>query len=339
MSFTIGLSQKSGQEAGQVDKAGNVISRESSYVYTYKVISDVDVNVYQVLNAEDVAQGRSLPKIGHALSTDLGLYATNRTAKQMSDNDYKHWLVDITYSQVDEIRPIDMEPIIEFQSVIYTEVAERASYYRVASKDETPGGDYPITVGDVPILNSAKDKFDPPVEIEKTHARIIIQKNYKESEFLPAYKYDYENSVNEEKLKVAGMNIAARCAKMIAIECQISRLGNVDKTPYWLVKYTIEVNNDNFDKKLLDAGFNYIDASDDDKKKQFLIDGQRASDPQPLNGTGDEGDITDPKYLHYGVYPLKKWKVFALPEELYVTAGGAQGTEESTTTGSGTVEE
>jgi hypothetical protein len=306
--------QSTATSQAAVENDGVMTAIVSKATRVYRLVSDVNITDIGAWSSPTV------PRMSDALPGHVGLYVVEKTARQEEQDDYKHWLVDVVYERASKRNPIYLPPVIEFQSAVYTRVAD--TYYKY-TEDEYE---------EKPILNSAGDKFDPPLEREVTLTRLVIQKNYAWSAFSAQDKYDFENSVNMYPMSIASISASALCAKMLSIDIQVGNLTDVKKTPYWIVKFTIEINRDKYTRKVLDAGYNYIDTSvSPEQKKQILLNGQAAADPQLLDGSGGKGDPDDPEYLEFDTILRKDWKQFDLPEVIYNTATGALGSDASDT--------
>jgi hypothetical protein len=83
---------------------------------------------------------------------------------------------------------------------------------------------------------------------------------------------------------------------------------NVAGGYYWVVTYLFEFNRDGWTSRPLDLGFRQLVSG---TRRQIIIDGQPATSPVPLNGSG--GVLAPggtPVFLAFELYPAANYGVF-----------------------------
>jgi len=131
------------------------------------------------------------------------------------------------------------------------------------------------------ITNSAGDVFDPPLEQTRSFLQFGMVRN--ERDFDPAEAVSFINSVNSVETTIGGFIAAARTAKMVEMS------GKSVATPgrdYWVVSYKVIFDEDTFDREVLDAGFNALNAAGKKVKIHNEGDGTDATQPVKLDGAG-----------------------------------------------------
>lgn len=128
----------------------------------------------------------------------------------------------------------------------------------------------------VSVVNSSKERFDPPVTYEETRPLVFINVNVDEPDFDNSIVYTYQGTVNSEVF--SGLSPGFARINTIQAEKAIS-YGRV----YWQVSYEIEMRREGFWYYALDNGFR------DKNLKLFrdLKDFTPLSNPTLLNGRGE----------------------------------------------------
>jgi len=225
------------------------------------------------------AGGVSIPSRGNAHPNNTSAKVV-RIDPQMH-GDQLHWLVAVDYQTPDSNRtsadeaenplndPVEVTWSTEFQTVPITEAFDGTNK--------------------IPVLNSANDPFDPPVEQEDATSTVTIVRN---EAHLPKFGADYVNTVNSAATTIAGLPVKARQARIV--ECSAQRAER-NGTRYWQVTYRILFKlkditgtDDNWDRHVLDQGyFEWPDGIGADKqRRRIAVDGKEAKEPQRLDGSG-----------------------------------------------------
>ena len=219
---------------------------------------------------------------------DYGAFCQSITAKQEKTGDGKSWIVSLDFGPYDANQnPAD--PTLGVPKVDWS----WAQFEEIADKDADGNA----------ILNSAGMLFDPPVMRDRSRPVLKIVRNERQfNKFLASafkdklnqdYFWDYEPGT----VKVA--NISA------------TWLNNPDIGWYWEVTYEFNMDEDGWNKPVLDAGTYERDT--DGELVAINHKGVPASEPQLLDGSGHklpEGGT--PNYLDCKTYQLVDFSVFNL---------------------------
>lgn len=167
-------------------------------------------------------------------------------------------------------------------------------------------------INDEPIVNSATDYFDPPIEIDASRFSIVVEKNLAS---IPSWVLTYANTINEASFEIQGLTIPAKTAKMS--ELSISELqreqtagGTVD---FYTLTFRVELataDEGDWTLKVLDQGLHQFDRADN--KTPILIDGEPAKQPVLLDGNGlaiTDPEPTDAVFLEFDGYVEKDFSV------------------------------
>lgn len=153
------------------------------------------------------------------------------------------------------------------------------------------------------ILNSAEDYFDPPVTRDDSRPVMRIARN--EKTFDPAISYQFKDAVNKNSFFGADPG-TVKCADIAA-----DLVFNPDIGWFYSVSYDFEYNPDGWEKRILDQGMKYLDASGN--KSPVTEAGKPASSPVLLDGDGGILPVgADPVFLTYKVYPEEDFDILNL---------------------------
>lgn len=132
-----------------------------------------------------------------------------------------------------------------------------------------------------PILNSADDPFDPPLEEERSYAVVTVSKNYAVVEF--DWLELFVDSINSTRWR----GRAPFTCRMIAIEYEPAQENNVS---FWKVQFRIKIRKQLWLKKVIDRGFREkIPTGPGTFKWERITDpgtGAFPTEPQLLDGNG-----------------------------------------------------
>lgn len=180
-----------------------------------------------------------------------------------------------------------------------------------------------------PLLNSAKDEFDPPAMKDDSRLSLTITRN--ESNFVVALGFSYIDCVNSDPFFVG----APGEAKMISVE---SDLISENAITFWKTTYQIHfrrtitspgatilnpqtgnvvTNIKPWNITVLDVGFNEV-AAGGAKNRILMTDKTRCVQPIRLDGSGTHLSPFDAPhsaswYLSYQVYAEKPFAALGLP--------------------------
>jgi hypothetical protein len=165
-----------------------------------------------------------------------------------------------------------------------------ASKFSVSADNrEVPILDAPDVVGGdpVPVLNTAKDPFDPPAV--KDLPIIVMRLTYYQSALSIASLIGHRRKVNSVKFAVYGIQCPVRTLILWDFTAEREKIGG---QRYWKIEVTFKQRDDGWDFRPVDRGFNYIN---DDLEKVPIFNektGQPITKPAFLNGV-DGGLLPD----------------------------------------------
>lgn len=233
-------------------------SRE--YERVFNVLTD-DPNE----SAANVRAASGLPLPGEVYPDDAAAYVVDRSARQ-PDETTLLWEVTVTYAfqVVEPDDPLDMSPVIRWESGLYTRAIHR-------DKD-----------GDA-ITNSAGDFFDPPSMAEFPIAQVTVTKNLTA---VPSAILTIIGAVNTDAFTIDGVSVGIGNARVSAVS--ISELRIEQGTSFRQVTLGIELRNGGWKLARLDEGLRINDSG---VLKDIVVEDEdgneeRASAPVPLDGSG-----------------------------------------------------
>lgn len=286
---------------------------ERSFTRVFRVATGTPKTSIEVLS-----EVRGVPKLGHVIGTVL---ATSRTIEQ-DQGSRLHWRITYTYtpekpregtpsgSTGTQRSPWHLPPEFSFDSSQYQRVVSKAYLDTETGDDATEG---PDAEPSKPIQNSAGVPFDPPVQQE--YGNIVIRISRNQRKFDPDSAYAYQDSINSNRLRVAGISIGKYEGRMRKISGTDAYTD--DGQQFWKVSYEIEVNRRTHLREVLDAGFaeKEIDGSLT-AIEQAGAGGfaETVSQPSKLDGEGAALDPdAEPVYLQFRTFPARDWSYLDLP--------------------------
>ncbi len=160
-----------------------------------------------------------------------------------------------------------------------------------------------------PIVNSAFDYFDPPVEGDDLQYVLTVTRNEPASLDIPSVM------ARSNKLNAAAWNgfdpKTVKCDPVKFPEIAYSQEANVF---YYPMQYVFRIRADTWRKAVLDQGTRKIDPANPTKRRTILIDGTPATSPVMLNGSG--GDLPPPldpaqiKVFQFDIYKTTDYGAF-----------------------------
>jgi hypothetical protein len=227
-------------------------------------------------NATDAAVTAYLASIGYYIGAphpdDPAAFITSLSA-EMTGKDLVTWQLAVQWStdadQASDL--IDLRPRIRFGSEGYQRRIE-------------------LDVNGDPILNSAGEWFDEPIEIDDSRPVLTVTR-VEATDNWAYLSINFHDCVNSDAFFIAG----PRQAKLRAIEGENFWSNG---TQYWNVTYIIDFRRETFRKKIVDAGYTVVAkeatiiAKPGKNKRIFPrypilnADGSRVDKPQLLDGEG-----------------------------------------------------
>jgi hypothetical protein len=257
-------------DTGGDDNEGGVTA-----VRTYRVTTN---NVSDTW--ETIRSASGIPSNGDSYASGSSMIVVNRSAKRVTERKDK-WHVTVNY---DIPRNSDGSPAggsggVENEIPEYSRTTETEWEYRDVDLDN------------LPIANSAKEPFTPPLEFPQTIAVYTIARN--RLTFDDAGSLPYINAVNSAAFNVTAPNLnwgfPAETALMTRYDSV--RRFRADIGYYYRVTWEIKYREDGWRKFLLDQGFMMLDADEvplsyAPAKTIKGSDGLPISSPRLLDGAG-----------------------------------------------------
>lgn len=240
-----------------------------------------------------------------ANATDLNLSVRKIDIKQNADSRL-HWTITAEYSDErktskdKEPNPLLRETDITHSASAYQKVAE------TAVNDNSGDSDYGTETA---ILNSARQPFVPPPQVDDTRYTLTFAKNF--SSYDAATGYGYTNSVNDgtyfgadaRTLKIASIDVPPKITETV------DGIGDVE---YYRVTVAMEFRPETWDLSILDRGY-YSLSTGGVLSEINTTDGQPFAEPQLLNGSGAVLASTGtPEYRQYRYYREKDFNALGL---------------------------
>jgi len=268
----------------------------------------------EVVNLQDVLDASGLPAIGD-FYIDSGTYSTCRTREVLEqDGSRSQFVVICTYDSAvdDESGTLDGNPLNDNWKV------------GVSSRDRAiaPASLYQYDqVTDLwvdrPVRNTAKDEFNPTVNIQSNDLTITLTKNYSAIQWA---LLEHQNKANQSSVEIWDKTFEARNLFLDSI--QVSGYQERNGTGFYTHTFKIHRRiplldtiegypGGGWDLVLYNAGYNQLKAGPPIVKTRILIAGSPASTPQPL----DEDGAYDPDeelYIQYKLHTVA-FSVFNFP--------------------------
>lgn len=227
----------------------------------------------------------AVDEVGIAIGDSYHTSFVNNISSDQDSEDGRDWKVVATYGPYEVRTPLDEPPKIDWSYEQRTEIIERDVFGQA-------------------ILNSAKDPYQDPVEVDRVRPVLTIVRN--EPSFDAALAYEYCNAINATPFFGCGPG----CVKLSDTSSSWTALASLPDGGYWTTTYKFQFSLTGFDKIILDRGFRKI-VSTTGKKENILIQGVPVTEPVLLNGLGEPlPQDAGPMYGIYFVYPRLPFTIF-----------------------------
>jgi len=304
-------------DTGGGDETATTRTHERKFYITTDSASDNDATI----RAERLS---ILPRANDTFPGDTGAICMNVAIKR---RDVYEWEATANYQFVGDtggtdgtdanIYPWKLPPFnISTSAEPYQEAVEKAY-------DTTDAQGAPT----IAILNSADDKFDPPVMDNKYNT--ILRFSYNLQTYSMLWPQAYVNTLNKDAMRILDINCPAKLALMRDMTGTQKTVkdssGNKDLS-YWEVAIEILMALDGFNAKPLQCGFYFKPAAGEkqeirvkDKVFGAWYGDTRAvpvTEPQLLTSTGALAALTHPPTTAYGDFQVKfakDWSILNLP--------------------------
>ena len=152
------------------------------------------------------------------------------------------------------------------------------------------------------IVNSAKDPFSDPVEIDDSRPVLSVTRN--ELTFNSSLAYIYRDAVNSDVFQGA----AKGQVKVSNISSTRVKHPNTSIGFFWKTSYEFHFNPNGWDRYILDQGYRELKSG---KKQNIMVQGVIVQEPALLDGAGLQlPPAGTPKFKKFKVYPELPFSIF-----------------------------
>jgi len=249
--------------------------RERSFTRVWRVSFDTN----------DHDEFLAIDEVGVAINQPYkSCFVNNITSDQEAEDGYDY-KVTASYGPYEIVNPLDESPKVEWSFEKRTEIIERDVFGNA-------------------ILNSAKDPYSDPIEVDRARPLLSITRNEPDFDF--ALAYEYVCAINSTPFYGAPPG----CCMLSDVSSSYTEDTTIEAGGYWTTSYKFAFSLNGFDKVILDRGFRKIV---DGRKQNILIQGVPVTEPVLLNGAGEplpEGTDASPIYGTYFVYVRLPFTIF-----------------------------
>jgi len=245
----------------------------------------------------DILSDAAAPKPGYAHPRVAGAYCTSVSCRQIGPF---HWVVDAQYRTPDHDSSQDPQerqgnPLEWIADIQWSTTSTRLSVWK--------------DIWGNPILNTAGDAFDPPLEVDWNLLVINVKKN---CPYVPAWVLTYRNAINSTAWLIDGLTVGAKQAKIDGLDISGWRYNADWEVAYREVSYRAALSPypDGWQPQLLNCGYREkktIKVNGEDKTvlAPITINGMSPSNPAPLDAQGKaiaEPSASNVVWLTFQVY-------------------------------------
>ena len=216
---------------------------------------------------------------------------------RMVANGRRLWHSQANYSTIaseecttNDIDPLEQPPTVRFSSQKFQGVVHLGT-------NVTDGGGGGSGQHTDAIVNSAGEKFDPPLMRDASRLQITIDAN--EPTFEPLLADRYHGAINSDSVQIKGVTYPKHTLKIDSVTA-VEKFQSNCQGSYWAVQIVILANRDTWVRRIVDSGFNQLV---DDKVKRIVDDDSIPFDTQQLlDGNGvwvRPGPNAQPTILKY----------------------------------------
>ncbi len=223
------------------------------------------------------------------------------------------WDVTATYTnKIDEDDEPDENPLnrpwkLSWTSQAFTHVAHQG----IKMETVTAGGSSVLPAPSAvegPIVNSAGDQFDPPIEIESSNWQFTAKKNLAT---IPTWLMDYRDALNDARVLIAGIYFEKHELRINGMN--IGEYTYENDVGFYPFEIQVAQKTETWVRDLLDQGTHEIktinQAGTASQARLRVVDGkgQHVTEPVRLDGSGAklepaDAPIEDSIFIRYQVY-------------------------------------
>lgn len=297
------------------DRPGIWKKEARTYKRYFQVLSDdIADTAYTVLSDENI------PVMGSGIEDEL-VEVVQLEANVEEEDARLVWLVTVSYEVSDDgdKKPWEKDPVVSFSYKSYGIIITKA--YDYTNDDE---------LRDTPSLtmeNSANFQYNPPPSKEESNTLILITFSLPFEDFEMESAGTFKDTLNKEKLTIAGIQIPALQGRIIKISPTLKKYVETDIiviqnngtaiTYYWEVIYEVEKNPKGW--PLAADDYSYKDSTG----KYYKDDSDNATDQYKLDGAGAflEDQTAAAISKKWDVYWQEDWDTLGFPEEVQTPVG------------------
>ena len=290
-------------ETGTNDK-----SLERTYARTFRVITNNPLHT-----VVDIGNAPGIPILWNRYPSDPVCYCEKVNVKRTRSS-REVWEVTASYTnKIDEEDEPEENPLarpwkLSWASQTFQKVAERGIKRETIDAQGTtivaaPAGDI-----EGPIINSAGDQFDPPVQIEASNWALTAKKNIAS---VPTWLMDFRDSLNDSQITIAGVTFEKNELRINSMS--IGEYAIENDIGYFPFEIQIAQKSETWTRELLDQGTHEIKTvnvggvSTDSRVRIVDKKGQHVTEPIRLDGEGkklepDTAPVEDSIFIRYQVY-------------------------------------
>ena len=303
--------------AGQTGSMENDNSR--TYAREFRVVTD-DPRY----DPAEIGSAAGIPLLWSRHPVDVVCFCDKISVKRLKSS-REVWTVTATYTnKVDEDDEPEDNPLnrpwkLSWTSQAFTHVAHQGIKLETVKADGTTILGRPARV-EGPIVNSAGDQFDPPVEIESSNWQFTAKKNVA---VVPAWLMGYRDALNDAQIQIAGIIFEEHELRINGMS--IGEYTYENDVGFFPFEVQVAQKKETWVRDLLDQGTHQIttinQAGTPTVARLRVVDGkgQHVTEPVRLDGQGvqlvpPDAPIEESIFIRYQVYlKSRPYSALSLP--------------------------
>ncbi len=277
------------ERSGSIEQ--DTASQGGRYTRTFGVQTDSPT-----VESIEVREAVGTPDLGDFYPFDGGSVVVSKTARPLDRDSPYYWLVTVEYDTAGS--PVNIPWEVQWGCV----------HYQQAINEDVYGA---------PIVNSAQDQFDPPIEVDFNRFELTIVRNTLAFDVQQAA--GFIDTVNDASVLIGHVSGTFAYFPPATLKCNEFSGSWFTKgsTRYWRVTVKVQHNVDEWTLRVLDRGYNqYFDEGSDLTVRIRDKFGHPVAKPYLLDGLGFKKETTDfPVYLNFYGYEAANFDFLELNYE------------------------